>query len=321
MQPALAQGDTLVTPSFLLSAGLVLGQTPVISDVQVLPGSYHGPYPAAVRQVSGRPTYYPGNPSPAWQDAPAWSGGTQQTGWFQEKSIFGRIQDRIGNLFGRKERAPETPPNVPMPADVRWHQGMDRIPNAPVPAPRLDTQPRLLESGLTEVPGVPTEASPPPLRVDTTAEPPLMTGKEPVVADPVGRGTAAPTPRLIPLTPDGSFTIEVVPEKARPAQAVKPVRFDPRTGTEPRQASPARPGHAADFSWIEGRLILDNNRLMIRFSPQDEATGHGGRLVLGYTGTLEARIGDRVLVRGELVHTNGEPIYMVDAIRPVPSGD
>lgn len=315
-------------PSLLLGAGLLLGQTPVITEVQVLPGTYKGPFPAAVRQVAGQPTS-------GWQVIDGadwtWGGEVRQVGWVQDR--LGKIGDRIGSLFGRKENAPEPAPAPPMPADVRWHPlvGPQRSPagtsGQPSGSPKVPRQfpPRISSPSLEEPPPLTVEVAPMETGPGSSASQAPALGV-PTGTSPVPAAPPAAAARRIPLTPDGSFTIEVVqPERKVPA-AVKPVRFQ-AVQPQPQQAAvpPAAPqkmlGHAEDFSWIDGRLQIENGRLMIRFASTESPPRFGGLLPLGFTGTLEVGIGEPVRVRGELVQTSGEPIYMATEFSPIPGGN
>lgn len=124
-----------------------------------------------------------------------------------------------------------------------------------------------------------------PVRKITMNEPPLLD----VIAEPVGPQLTGP--QLAPPT------------------AVKAASFEPARVV----ALPVKIGHESDYSWITGKLVIENGVPIVEYG--DAADRFGGRMILsGDMDISHLRTGDLVTVRGTVLQGRTISIYRAQSI-------
>lgn len=156
----------------------------------------------------------------------------------------------------------------------------------------------------------------------TPASPRIVGSMRTDIAAPVSERTSQPAPmapkmRPITETPRIEQDLDLVPVPAEPVSDIQPM-----SGTLPSQS----PGHAENFSWIQGELQRVHTRggaWVIRYLPLDQTDEYGGSFVLTFDRRLESfRDGQQVRITGELIQarsgsTQEGPRYRIRQISAV----
>jgi hypothetical protein len=166
------------------------------------------------------------------------------------------------------------------------------------------------------------------LRRPPYPEDPLLVSKRPLRSLPAQAEPALlvqTEPAVLPIPPSALVSLQQMPhsllaeasatppERSIPARpAVRSNRHTPDATTTSRRppTGPAEAlqggvplGHAPDYSWIQGVLLLERGRLHLHFGEAGSLDGWGGRMDVQDDPRLRRyREGDLIRIEGEILH-------------------
>jgi hypothetical protein len=322
--------------SFILTAGMLLGQT---SDVQVIqqpqrPCNCQQPSTTTVQRQTW--TYANGTQTSTWSSS--------SSGWTEDKSVLQRIGDRFNQVLGRRPAASgHTLPQEQFQSGANigpWVQVPSQGQVITTPGAVQVIEPKKLANRVVVGPSGDVTME--------TAEPPMIQNVvKPASFDPVKKGAPKSgeansgeakggEPVLIPLPEPASLPPAPVPV-AQPVEIKASLERPAAVSSSSTPAYPAQVGqpkgvardlgqiqarfvqkigHEEDWSWITGQLQIENGAYVVYYATPDTVDRFHGRLVLyPEIDMARFRAGDLVNVRGQVrTQANGGMLYVGQAV-------